>query len=199
MLQPLIFWFDSQHLCHIQRYLAIYSPYVNLPEEMKSWLGEAFVKDMILRKGDFIEDRFGQMQRRCLTKAGQNDAFMLRAFRWFGSYLAWIPDPYSEMDPMYPGSLVFVGHLRGRQTKSAEKLEEYRTSGSKRLELRAECEEWWVARNAEIAAANVDLEQPGEDEEEYYFRFVECPDGDNGDQPPPPPLSPLLPIPLPQP
>ena len=52
MLQPLIFWFDSQHLCHIQRYLDIYSPYYNLPEEMKSWLGEAFVKDMILRKGD---------------------------------------------------------------------------------------------------------------------------------------------------
>ena len=122
------------------------------------------------------------MQRRCLTKAGQTDDFMVRAFRWFGSYLAWIPDPYTDMDPMYPGALVFVGHLRGRQTKNAEKLEEYKASGSKRLELRAECAEWHEARCAEIAATYSDLEQqPGEEEEEYYFRFVECPNGDSSD------------------
>ena len=152
--------------------------------------------------GDFIEDRFGQMQRRCLTKSGQTDAFMVRAFRWFGSYLAWIPDPYSDMDPMYPGSLVFVGHLRGRQTKNAEKLEEYRASGSKRLEFRAECAEWHEAKCAEIAAANSYLDQAGDDdeEEEYYFRFVECPDGEgssNTEQLPLPPVPPPLPVPPP--
>ena len=69
-LQPLIFWFDSQHLCHIERYLKIYKPYVSLPEEMKSWLGRKFVKKMVLRNGDFIEDRFGQSQRNCLTMKG---------------------------------------------------------------------------------------------------------------------------------
>ena len=138
------------------------------------------------------------MQRRCLTKPGQSDAFMIRAFQWFGSYLAWIPDPYSDMDPMYPGALVFVGHLRGRQTKNAEKLEEYKTSGSKRLEFRAECAEWHEAKCAEIAAANSYLEKPGDDEEEYYFRFVECPnevkeDGEQLPVPPPAPISPPLP------
>lgn len=133
-LQPLIFWFDSQHLCHIQRYLQIYKPYLTLPEEMKDWLGSKAVNDMVLRVGDFIEDRFGQSQRNCLTArgircllhsssffnirtserfqttrlfvtaivievrfdpfnyAGKSDAFMLEAFRWFGTYLAWVPD-----------------------------------------------------------------------------------------------------------
>lgn len=70
-LQPLIFWFDSQHLCHIERYLKIYKPYVSLPEEMKNWLGRKFIKKMILRNGDFIEDRFGQSQRNCLTMKGK--------------------------------------------------------------------------------------------------------------------------------
>lgn len=69
-LQPLIFWFDSQHLCHIERYIQIYKPYNSLPEDMKQWLGRKFVKKMVLRKGDFIEDRFGQSQRNCLTMKG---------------------------------------------------------------------------------------------------------------------------------
>lgn len=132
-LQPLIFWFDSQHLCHIQRYLQIYKPFLTLPEEMKEWLGTKAVNDMVLRVGDFIEDRFGQSQRNCLTTKGRcsfffiihilhskkiqkytspnigisseflfpksyiyllgkSDTFMLAAFRWFGTYLAWVPD-----------------------------------------------------------------------------------------------------------
>ena len=72
-LQPLIFWFDSQHLCHIKRYLEIYTPYATLPENMINWLGTKFIKKMVLRKGDFIEDRFGQSQRNCLTMRGKKN------------------------------------------------------------------------------------------------------------------------------
>jgi hypothetical protein len=147
-LQPLIFWFDSQHLCHIKRYIQIYKPYAVLPEEMRNWLGKKTINKMVLRNGDFIEDRFGQSQRNCLTAKGANsfmilkpqcqiwiphfllllqlvktlecchfqltqhsahlrlllsflqgksDTFMLRAFRWFGSYLAWIPDDKAKV------------------------------------------------------------------------------------------------------
>lgn len=65
-LQPLAFWFDSQHICHIQRYLQIYRPYKNLPPHLRELVGIRSIKDMLLRPGDFIEDRFGQMQRRIL-------------------------------------------------------------------------------------------------------------------------------------
>ena len=70
-LQPLIFWFDSQHLCHVERYLQIFMPFATLPDEIVDWLGKKTINKMLLRKGDFIEDRFGQMQRNCLTKKGQ--------------------------------------------------------------------------------------------------------------------------------
>lgn len=149
-LQPLIFWFDSQHLCHIRRYIEIYKPYAALPEEMRNWLGKKTINKMVLRNGDFIEDRFGQSQRNCLTAKGmqsldlhvkfenaiscsyyncsrtvecfslllslptdcqhiahfelplsflqgKSDSFMLSAFRWFGSYLAWIPDDKAKV------------------------------------------------------------------------------------------------------
>jgi hypothetical protein len=65
-LQPLAFWFDSQHICHVQRYLQIYRPYKNLPPHLRELIGIRSIKDMLLRPGDFIEDRFGQMQRRIL-------------------------------------------------------------------------------------------------------------------------------------
>lgn len=44
LLQPCIFWFDSQHLAHVQRYLEIYDPFVNMPDDMKYPLGWKFVK-----------------------------------------------------------------------------------------------------------------------------------------------------------
>jgi hypothetical protein len=65
-LQPLVFWFDSQHIGHVQRYLQIYQPYKNLPAHLREVIGIHSIKGMLLRPGDFIEDRFGQMQRRLL-------------------------------------------------------------------------------------------------------------------------------------
>ena len=67
-LQPIIFWFDSQHLCHVQRYLEIYKPYKNFPLELRPYLQRNDLKDMLLRPGDFVEDRFGQVQRRILCQ-----------------------------------------------------------------------------------------------------------------------------------
>jgi hypothetical protein len=65
-LQPLVFWFDSQHIGHVRRYLQIYQPYKNLPAHLREVIGIRSIKGMLLRPGDFIEDRFGQMQRRLL-------------------------------------------------------------------------------------------------------------------------------------
>jgi hypothetical protein len=65
-LQPLIFWYDSNHLCNVDRYLEIYFPYRNCPAVMKERLGIPAIREMILRSGDFIEDKFGQFQRNYL-------------------------------------------------------------------------------------------------------------------------------------
>jgi hypothetical protein len=65
-LQPVVFWFDSQHLAHVQRYLQIYQPFTNIPPHLQEIIGVHAVKSMVLRSGDFIEDRFGQSQRRLL-------------------------------------------------------------------------------------------------------------------------------------
>ena len=90
-LQPLIFWFDSNHLCHTKRYLQIYTPWRSLQPELRERLGARFCKDMLLRKGDFIEDRFGQMQRKCLMDMkGMDEGMIVETFRWFGSYLIWM-------------------------------------------------------------------------------------------------------------
>lgn len=65
-LQPTVFWYDSQHLGHVKRYLEIYRPYLNMPAHLRDVIGIYSIKDMVLRPGDFIEDRFGQVQRRLL-------------------------------------------------------------------------------------------------------------------------------------
>lgn len=92
VLQPLIFWYDSNHLCHIQRYLEIYKPFVNIPSEYKQLMKEVgiVVHDFLCRNGDFIEDRFGQAQRNFLVALSENDhdfEFIFNVFKWFGSYL----------------------------------------------------------------------------------------------------------------
>ena len=106
-LQPCIFWYDSNHLCHVQRYLNIFRPYKTIPLPLKELLGNKRIKKLLLRQGDFIEDRFGQMQRKILTEIipqeihpGNNTnnnkdthaTFLMDAFRWFGSYLLWQTD-----------------------------------------------------------------------------------------------------------
>eukprot|EP00981_Chlorochromonas_danica_P006019 scaffold1244_cov162-Ochromonas_danica.AAC.55 len=112
-LQPLIFWFDSQHLAHVKRYLEIYKPYRNLPADLRQLIGIRAIADMLLRPGDFIEDRFGQAERNILSRLRAEDRpvdEIEKVFRWFGSYLCW---PYDECDEgeMQP----LVSHLDGRR------------------------------------------------------------------------------------
>ena len=64
-LMPLAFWYDSNHIAHVGRYLEIFAPYTNLPLELREAIGRENVHQLLLRKGDFIEDRFGQAQVRC--------------------------------------------------------------------------------------------------------------------------------------
>lgn len=54
-LQPCVFWWDSQHLAHCERYLDIYAPFTSMSDDLMALLGRRFIKDMVLRPGDFIE------------------------------------------------------------------------------------------------------------------------------------------------
>ena len=67
-LQPLIFWYDSQHICHVERYLQIFKPFTNMTPSMKKLLTVKDISMFLLRSGDFIEDRFGQAQRNIMYR-----------------------------------------------------------------------------------------------------------------------------------
>jgi len=110
-LQPLLFLYDSQFLVQCDRYLQIFKPWINLPPVLKSELGLPVIKQLRLRRGDFIEDRFGQQQHQImLSMRGRSDHDICRTFNWFGSYITWMPS-----DEMGRESSVLVKHLRGRQ------------------------------------------------------------------------------------
>lgn len=113
-LQPLIFWYDSQHLVHVARYLEIYTPYAYLPDNLRALLTKEFINTMRLRPGDFIEDRFGQAQRNSLAGVKGDFDVVLRLFQWFGSYLLW--DTEATLSHVrHQKTTEYVVHLRGRQ------------------------------------------------------------------------------------
>lgn len=120
-LQPLIFWFDSQHLCHVARYLEIFHPYRNMSVKLHAAVGREGMRNLLLRKGDFIEDRFGQIQRSTLSRLGYADqtATARELFHWFGSYLCWLSSSAHPYDPEFSheqsDTRVMVTHLKGRQ------------------------------------------------------------------------------------
>lgn len=120
ILKPLMFWYDSNHLCHVRRYLEIYRPFKNIPTGLKELFGgNKAVKDMILRNGDFIEDRFGQAQRQCLVGLREQPGELVRAFRWFGSYLICNHESHGSSVSLLPNDVdkkqtILVHHLRGR-------------------------------------------------------------------------------------
>ena len=86
-MKPLIFWYDSNHICKISRYLEIYRPFTFVPSEIKDIIGVKAVKSMLMKNGHFIEDRFGQAQRSILTSLKGRDAQIDLCFKWFGYYL----------------------------------------------------------------------------------------------------------------
>lgn len=120
-LQPCIFWFDSQHLCHVNRYLNIYKPYKTFSRELFDMVGLKHIKDMFLRPGDFIEDRFGQIQRNLFiqfVEENRSEDVIRQLFRWYGSYLCW--DSSNEhphdvsLDSHKTKTKMMVSHLNGR-------------------------------------------------------------------------------------
>lgn len=50
-LQPLIFWFDSNHLAHVQRYLEIFTPFKSITRSLKSKVDLKHIKYMLLKPG----------------------------------------------------------------------------------------------------------------------------------------------------
>lgn len=104
-----------------QRYLCIFRPFRSLPPNLRDIVGLGAVKDMLLKPGDFIEDKFGQVQRNVLTGAradGRSDEVVLELFRWFGSYLCWENDgqlPFAvELEAGRARTAVMVTHLDAR-------------------------------------------------------------------------------------
>lgn len=114
-LQPLIFWYDSQHIAHVKRYLEIYQPYSTLPQDLVAYLTKPTINAMRIRRGDFIEDRFGQIQRQALIALRYNDDLLWKLFHWYGSYLVWD----ANLDYRCNGTEEYIVHLRGR--KQAER------------------------------------------------------------------------------
>jgi hypothetical protein len=101
-IQPTIFWYDSNHLCHVQRYLEIYTPFRAMPSALKILLQEKdpnLIQRLVLRRGDFIEDRFGQVQRNLLVSLKQDPVLLLRTHQWFGSYLLYSHRLIAEEEP----------------------------------------------------------------------------------------------------
>jgi hypothetical protein len=94
-LRPVIFWYDSNHLCHVQRYLEIYTPYQSMPDPVKEIMlaiDRKALTRMVLKRGDFIEDKFGQVQRNSLVALRGDPSAGKKVFRWFGSYVLWHDD-----------------------------------------------------------------------------------------------------------
>jgi hypothetical protein len=101
-IQPTIFWYDSIHLCHVQRYREIYTPFRAMPSALMILLQEKdpnLIQRLVLRRGDFIEDRFGQVQRNLLVSLKQDPALLLRTHQWFGSYLLYSHRLITEEEP----------------------------------------------------------------------------------------------------
>lgn len=67
-LRPSIFWYDSNHLVDCARALQIYEPFRHAPPQIHARLGAAGVGRLRLRRGDFIEERFGVEQRNLLAR-----------------------------------------------------------------------------------------------------------------------------------
>jgi hypothetical protein len=71
---------------------------------------------MLIKNGDFIEDRFGQAQRNIIMATKGDSAVHKRIFQWFGSYLYWsADDELSEQELRISNET--VRHLKGRQWK----------------------------------------------------------------------------------
>jgi hypothetical protein len=63
-LLPMMFWYDSNHIVHIDRMLELYTPFISVPIGLHRHIGgKTGLKSMLMRNGDFIEDRLGQHQR----------------------------------------------------------------------------------------------------------------------------------------
>ena len=114
VLRPLVFMYDSNHIAIVEEYLKIFQPYKNLPETLRSAIGIQSIRAMLLKKGDFIEDRFGQQERNLLTdQVYSDDTAQLgpqtkrELFLWFGTYLL--------MSPHMGNTKPIVYHLRGRR------------------------------------------------------------------------------------
>ena len=57
---------------------------------MRQDIGLPNIGKMLLKRGDFIEDKFGQVQRDLLYEKGQvNEELLCKLFQWYGSYLCW--------------------------------------------------------------------------------------------------------------
>ena len=86
-LRPSIFWWDSNHLVDAARALETYEPYANAPPGLEERIGGAGINRFRLRRGDFVEERFGVEQRNLLASLRDEPDECIRLFDWFGTYI----------------------------------------------------------------------------------------------------------------
>ena len=111
LLRPSIFWFDSSHVVDVDRALpCLYEPFTCAPPFMHARCADAALAgtpsaggpggagstdpplpgglgSFTLRRGDFIEDRFGVAQRALLASLHDRPDELMETFDFFGSYL----------------------------------------------------------------------------------------------------------------
>ena len=57
---------------------------------MRQSVGLHNIGKMLLKRGDFVEDKFGQVQRDLLYEKGQvNEDLLCKEFQWYGSHRCW--------------------------------------------------------------------------------------------------------------
>jgi hypothetical protein len=84
-LVPTVFWYDSNHIVHVERARQVLlEPYTHAPAWLRTRCG-----GLTLRKGDFVEDRFGVHMKEILISLREPSRRreLLDAFDFFGSFL----------------------------------------------------------------------------------------------------------------
>ena len=116
-LRPSIFWYDSNHLVDAKRALEIFEPYSHAPDSLRDRIGGVGINRFRLRRGDFIEERFGVEQRNLLASLRDEPAECLRLFDWFGTYmLEEVLPPERKAAPEEVSALPVFADQRGRVT-----------------------------------------------------------------------------------
>jgi len=122
-LDCLPFWYDSNHIGFVNRYLELFAPFKFMQASLQKEIGgPKAVSKLVLKKGDFIEDKVGQQQRQLYKEmmsipTPRNTELVLELGKWFGCYMFYpeSQDPSSWSLQSSSERQAVVGHIGGRK------------------------------------------------------------------------------------